>query len=128
MFSYRPLSVRVGGLLTAISVAMLLALAGTLAARRGGGPPGRSTAQRVLRNSAFPMAASLLNKAVDLGFAVIMFRVLGAEGVGAYTFAGVLTTYYDIVVGWGLGTLITRDVAQDPPPPAATSATPRPSD
>jgi O-antigen/teichoic acid export membrane protein len=42
-----------------------------------------------------------------------MFRVLGAEGVGAYTFAGVLTTYYDIVVGWGLGTLITRDVAQD---------------
>ena len=60
------------------------------------------------------MAASLLNKAVDLGFAVVMFRLLGAEGVGAYTFAGVLTTYFDIVVGWGLATLITRDVARDP--------------
>jgi O-antigen/teichoic acid export membrane protein len=73
-----------------------------------------STAQRVFRNSAFPMAASLLNKVVDLGFAVVMFRLLGAEGVGAYTFAGVLTTYFDIVVGWGLATLITRDVARDP--------------
>ena len=60
------------------------------------------------------MAASLLNKAVDLGFALIVFRVLQAEGVGAYTFAGVLTTYFDIVVGYGLAALITRDVARDP--------------
>jgi len=60
------------------------------------------------------MAASLLNKAVDLGFALIMFRVLQAEGIGAYTFAGVLVAYYDIVVGYGLATLITRDVARDP--------------
>jgi O-antigen/teichoic acid export membrane protein len=59
------------------------------------------------------MAASLLNKVVDLGFALVMFRVLGAEGVGAYTFAGVLITYFDIVAGWGLATLITRDVARD---------------
>ncbi|MFN8632733.1 MAG: oligosaccharide flippase family protein [Chloroflexota bacterium] len=115
VFSYRPLSVRVGGLLTAISGAILLALTGLALSRRqtGAGGSPLSTAQRVFRNSAFPMAASLFNKVVDLGFAVIMFRVLGAEGVGAYTFAGVLTTYYDIVVGWGLGTLITRDVAQD---------------
>jgi len=117
VFSYRPLSVRVGGLLTAISLAVLLALVGLVLAsgRRGAGTASpRSTVQRVFRNSAFPMAASLLNKAVDLGFAVIMFRLLGAEGVGAYTFAGVLTTYFDIVVGWGLATLITRDVARDP--------------
>lgn len=116
-FRYRPLTVRVGGLLTAISVAILLALAGlTLASgRRGAGRASPlSTAQRVFRNSAFPMAASLLNKAADLGFAVVMFRLLGAEGVGAYTFAGVLTTYFDIVVGWGLATLVTRDVARDP--------------
>ena len=106
VFSYRPLSVRVGGLLTAISMAVLLALAGLAltSGRRGAAAASpRSTAQRVFRNSAFPMAASLLNKAADLGFAVVMFRVLGAEGVGAYTFAGVLTTYFDIVVGWGLG-------------------------
>ena len=117
VFSYRPLTVRVGGLLTAISVAVLLGLAGLALAsgRRGGGTGSPlSTAQRVFRNSAFPMAASLLNKAADLGFAVVMFRLLGAEGVGAYTFAGVLTTYFDIVVGWGLATLITRDVAQNP--------------
>jgi O-antigen/teichoic acid export membrane protein len=92
----------------------MVALAGfALASRRRQTGPGLSAAQRVLRNSAFPMASSLFNKAVDLGFAIVMFRVLGAEGVGAYTFAAVLTTYYDIVVGWGLGTLITRDVARD---------------
>jgi O-antigen/teichoic acid export membrane protein len=120
VFSYRPLSVRVGGLLSAISLAVLVALGGLAVATRRrsaslvAAPAVRlSAAQRVFRNSAFPMAASLLNKAVDLGFALITFRILGAEGVGAYTFAGVLTTYYDIVVGWGLGTLITRDVAQD---------------
>jgi O-antigen/teichoic acid export membrane protein len=114
VFRYRPLSVRVGGLLTAISATVLLALTGvalTTGRRRAASP--LSTAQRVFRNSAFPLTASLLNKAADLGFAVIMFRVLGAEGVGAYTFAGVLTTYFDIVVGWGLATLITRDVARD---------------
>ncbi|MCC7371311.1 MAG: oligosaccharide flippase family protein [Chloroflexi bacterium] len=113
-FRYRPLSVRVGALLTGISGLVLAGLVGYLAfgarTTRGGAP---STARRVLRNSAFPMASSLLNKVVDLGFALITFRVLGAEGVGAYTFAGVLTTYFDVVVGWGLGTLITRDVAQD---------------
>jgi O-antigen/teichoic acid export membrane protein len=114
-FRYRPLTVRIGGLLTAISGAVLLSLAGlTLVVGRGGTAAPLSTAQRVFRNSAFPMASSLFNKAADLGFAVVMFRLLGAEGVGAYTFAGVLTTYFDIVVGWGLGTLITRDVARDP--------------
>jgi O-antigen/teichoic acid export membrane protein len=115
VFSYRPLAVRIGALLTAISVAILLGLVGlTLASRRVATTSPLTTAQRVFRNSAFPMTASLLNKAIDLGFAVIMFRVLGPEGVGAYTFAGVLTAYFDIVVGWGLATLITRDVARDP--------------
>jgi O-antigen/teichoic acid export membrane protein len=113
-FRYRPLSVRVGGLLTGISGLILLALAGyALVGGRRQSPGTLSTAHRIIRNSAFPMAASLLNKVVDLGFALITFRVLGAEGVGAYTFAGVLTTYFDIVVGWGLATLITRDVARD---------------
>lgn len=107
-----------GGLLSAISLAILVALGGVAVAGarsgRGDSTAGqRSVAHRVFRNSAFPMAASLLNKAVDLGFAIIMFRLLGAEGVGAYTFAGVLVTYFDIVVGWGLATLITRDVARD---------------
>ena len=115
-FRYRPLSVRVGGLLSGISGLILLMLAGFIvfSSRARGQVVGTlSTAQRIVRNSTFPMAASLLNKVVDLGFALITFRVLGAEGVGAYTFAGVLTTYFDIVVGWGLATLITRDVARD---------------
>jgi O-antigen/teichoic acid export membrane protein len=115
VFAYRPLSFRVGALLSAISLAMLLSLGGlSLFTRRSGPAAGLSAAQRVAHNSAFPMGASLLNKAVDLGFALIVFRVLQAEGVGAYTFAGVLVAYYDIVVGYGLATLITRDVAREP--------------
>ena len=115
VFEYRPLSFRVGALLSAVALAVLAALAGLGAlARRSADPGGLTATQRVARNSAFPMAASLLNKAVDLGFALIVFRVLQAEGIGAYTFAGVLTTYFDIVVGYGLATLITRDVARDP--------------
>jgi O-antigen/teichoic acid export membrane protein len=58
------------------------------------------------------MATSLVNKVMDVGFALIMFRILQAEGVGAYTFAGVLVGYFDILVGFGLGTLITREVAR----------------
>jgi O-antigen/teichoic acid export membrane protein len=115
ILEYRPLSFRVGTLLSAIALAILIGLGGVgLVSRRAASTAGLSAAQRVARNSAFPMAASLLNKAVDLGFALIVFRVLQAEGVGAYTFAGVLVAYFDIVVGYGLATLITRDVAREP--------------
>lgn len=115
VFTYRPLSFRAGALLSAVAAAVLGALlAFGLWPHGTAAGASLSAAQRVARNSAFPMAASLFNKAADLGFALIVFRVLGAEGVGAYTFAGVLVTYYDIVVGYGLAALITRDVARDP--------------
>ncbi|MCC6175005.1 MAG: oligosaccharide flippase family protein [Chloroflexi bacterium] len=115
-FAYRPLSFRVGLLVSALGGLCLMVVSG-LSVRRPRPPttatPTLSAAQRVFKNSAFPMATSLLNKAIDLGFALVMFRILGAEGVGAYTFAAVLATYFDTVIGYGLGTLITRDVARD---------------
>ena len=58
VFTYRPLSVRVGGLVTAISLAVLIALGGlVIGGRRGGNGAPASVAQRIFRNSAFPMAA-----------------------------------------------------------------------
>ena len=59
------------------------------------------------------MATSFLNKFLDLAFAVYMLRVLGPEGVGRYTFAVVVLGYLDITTNFGLGTLLTREVARD---------------
>ncbi len=77
--------------------------------------PGRqgSAFERVAKNSLFPMATSFLNKFLDLAFAVYMLRVLGPEGVGRYTFAVVVLGYLDITTNFGLGTLLTREVARD---------------
>ncbi|MBA2449022.1 MAG: oligosaccharide flippase family protein, partial [Chloroflexi bacterium] len=114
VFEYRPFSFRLGALVSALATVGLMLLCGLVARGRLHAPVGQSTvAQRVFRNAAFPMATSLLNKALDVGFALVMFRVLQAEGVGAYTFAGVLIGYFDILVNFGLGTLTTREVARD---------------
>ncbi len=77
--------------------------------------PGRegSAFQKVAKNSLFPMTTSFLNKFLDMGFAVYMFRVLGAEGVGSYAFAQVVLGYLDILANFGLGTLLTREVARE---------------
>ncbi|MHB8990622.1 MAG: flippase [Chloroflexota bacterium] len=93
-----------GVLLTALAAAVLL---------RHRPDWGGSALQRVAKNSLFPMATSFLNKFLDMGFAVYMFRVLGAEGVGSYSYAVVVIGYLDILANFGLGTLLTREVARD---------------
>jgi O-antigen/teichoic acid export membrane protein len=114
-FEYRPVSLRVGGLLTFMGL-----LAGASLAVAAVWPAvtnltrSDSPAVRILANSTFPIATSLLNKAIDVAFAIIVFRVLQAEGVGAYAFAGVIAGYFDILVGFGFGALITREVARAP--------------
>ncbi|MCC7105055.1 MAG: oligosaccharide flippase family protein [Chloroflexi bacterium] len=114
VFSYAPLSFRAGALLSLLG-ALAIAFVGAfwlwprLAVRPGSGPLGR-----VVKNSLFPMATSLLNKGFDLGFALILFRVLGPAGVGAYTFAVAVVGYLDILVNFGLGTLLTRDAVRHP--------------
>ena len=77
--------------------------------------PGRegSAFQRVAKNSLFPMATSLLNKFLDMGFAFYYLRILGSEGVGKYAFAVVVWSYLDTLTNFGLGTILTREVAKD---------------
>lgn len=67
----------------------------------------------MLRNAAAPFATQLLNKALDAGFALVMLRMLGPAGAGSYAFAGVVVLYLETAAGFGLDTLITRDVARD---------------
>jgi len=102
------------GLFTALVVVVLVLLALGAGALWRLSPRGEgNTLQRLAKNSLFPMATSFLNKLLDMGFALYMFRVLGDEGVGKYTFAVVILGYLDILANFGLGTLLTREVAKD---------------
>lgn len=69
--------------------------------------------QRIARNSAAPLFAQLLNKVVDLGFALVILRALGATGNGEYAFAVIVWLYTKTFTDFGLGILATRDVARD---------------
>jgi len=59
------------------------------------------------------MALQLLNKVVDTVFAAFTARILGPAGLGAYAFAIAIIWYFIIFSNFGLGTLLTREVAKD---------------
>jgi O-antigen/teichoic acid export membrane protein len=71
------------------------------------------TVKRVAKNSLLPMGLQLLNKAIDFAFAMLMLRILAPEMAGRYTFAVGFIGYFDILVRFGLGTLLTREVSKD---------------
>ena len=72
-----------------------------------------STLRRVAKNTAVPTAASLVNKAFDLVFAIILARSLGPTELGRYTWVVLVVGYFDILINFGLGILIARQVARD---------------
>ena len=67
----------------------------------------------VAKNSVVPMALSLTNKAIDFAFAMLYVRILGPAGTGSYAFVVAIYGFFEIVSRYGLGTLLTRDVAAD---------------
>jgi O-antigen/teichoic acid export membrane protein len=71
------------------------------------------TVKRVAKNSLIPMGLQLLNKAIDFAFAMLMLRILAPEMAGRFTFAVGFIGYFDILVRFGLGTLLTREVSKD---------------
>jgi O-antigen/teichoic acid export membrane protein len=71
------------------------------------------TVKRVAKNSLVPMGLQLLNRLIDFAFAMLMLRILEPELAGRYNFAIVFIGYFDILVRFGLGTLLTREVAKD---------------
>ncbi len=54
---------------------------------------------------------SLMNRAIDFAFAMLRLRVLSPEGEGSYVTAITFYLIAEIVTRFGLGTLLTRDVA-----------------
>ena len=65
----------------------------------------------VAKNSAVQVVMSLFNRAIDFAFAMLRLRVLSPEGEGSYVFAITFYMIAEIVTRFGLGTLLTRDVA-----------------
>ncbi len=72
-----------------------------------------STIKRVAKNSLTPMILSLLNRLIDMAFAMLMLRILAPEGAGRYQFAVTFITFFEILTRFGLGTLLTREVARE---------------
>jgi O-antigen/teichoic acid export membrane protein len=72
-----------------------------------------SPIKRVAKNSLVPMVMALSNRLIDFAFAMLMLRILQPEGAGQYAFAVAFIGLVEIVTRYGLGTLVTREVAAD---------------
>ena len=79
-------------------------------------------ARRVARNTAAPLAATVVERGLGLLLAMYAARVLGPVGIGAYTVAQNVWQFASIFAEFGLGILLTREVARDPPSAAQRTA------
>jgi O-antigen/teichoic acid export membrane protein len=74
-----------------------------------------NTARRVVKNSAIPTVIRLVVRAIDMAFALILYRLLEPSAVGQYDLAALLVVLYlGTFSDFGLGTLLTREVARRP--------------
>jgi O-antigen/teichoic acid export membrane protein len=74
-----------------------------------------NAARRVLKNSAVPLALRMLVRALDMAFFIILQRSLPGAAIGPYVLATLYVgQYLATIVEFGLGVLLTRDVARDP--------------
>lgn len=70
-------------------------------------------ARRVASNAFNPFVAQIVTKVLLLGYAVVQYRALGGGELGAYFLAGYVLLYTSTISEWGLGTLLTREVAKE---------------
>ncbi len=113
-FRYSPQSFQLGLYLSFLSAALLAFILGYW----GWGKAYRETEsdsaiKRVAKNSLVPMVMALSNRLIDFAFALLMLRILQPEGAGKYAFAVAFIGLAEIITRFGLGTLVTRDVAAD---------------
>jgi len=73
-----------------------------------------NTVQRLAKNSAAPIVGQLANRAVDLVFAAVVLRLLGATANGQYAVAVVAWLYLKTISDFGLSVLVTREAAREP--------------
>ena len=113
-FKYTPMSFKLGLYVSFMAAVILFLLAcAWLWGRYYRERDDDSHVKRIAKNSLTPMSLSLLNKVIDMAFAMLMLRILAPENAGRYQFAVAFFTFFEILVRFGFGTLITREVAKD---------------
>lgn len=114
-FKYSPLSLKVGSVVSLVAFLVVMMSLIALMWRRivmvetGSG----SQVRVVARNSLVPMGASVINQVLSFAFALVMLRVLGPTNVGRYAFATAVWFFLNSITDFGLGILMTREVARD---------------
>lgn len=99
-----------------IALAMVLVgiAAATLLWRRLYRDDPENTIRRVFKNSAVPLALRLFVRGLDMAFFIILQRTLPGAAIGPYVIATLLVgQYLSTIVEFGLGVLLTREVARD---------------
>ncbi|MGE5141636.1 MAG: oligosaccharide flippase family protein, partial [Rudaea sp.] len=115
-FKYSPLSLKIGAFGSLVAaVIILLGLVALAWQRLTGLQLSGETGQvrTIARNSIVPMASSFITQGVNFLFALVMLRILGPENVGRYTFAVTVWLFASSITEFGLGILMTREVARD---------------
>ncbi len=117
-FRYSPRSFQLGLYVSFLSFAILVLMAGYWVwGKLYQESEEDSAIKRIAKNSLVPMIMALSNRVVDFAFALLMLRILQPEGAGRYAFAVAFIGMAEIIIRFGLGTLVTRDVAGDPTEP-----------
>ena len=66
----------------------------------------------IARNTSIPFLLQILTRAIDIGFAMVLYRFVVQEDVGSFDFAALLVVQYlGTFADWGLTTLATRDIS-----------------
>jgi O-antigen/teichoic acid export membrane protein len=74
-----------------------------------------NAARRVLKNSAVPLVLRLMVRAFDLAVFIVLQQTLPGVNIGPYALAVLLVgQYLGTFTEFGLGVLLTREVARDP--------------
>lgn len=94
---------------------LLLTAIGALFWRRIYRDDAQNVARRVFKNSSVPLVLRLLVRGLDMAFFIILLRTLPGAEIGPYLLAILLVgQYLSTFTEFGLGVLLTREVAQDP--------------
>jgi O-antigen/teichoic acid export membrane protein len=113
-FKYSPNPVKYGLYMSFLCAIMVLLAAGAWAwGRFYREPKDEDTVRRVTKNTVAPIVLSLVNKGIDMVFAMLMLRILGPANAGEFYLAVVIISWFDIFTNFGLNTLLTREVAKD---------------
>jgi O-antigen/teichoic acid export membrane protein len=113
-FIYTPMSFKLGLYGSFLAAVVILFMVGVWAwGRLYRESADDQPIKRIAKNSLAPMAMALLNRGIDFAFALLMLRILTPEGAGRFQFAVVFIGYAEILTRFGLGTLLTREVARD---------------